>query len=644
MCGLFGFMGGNLRHENAEILLKNMAVSMTHRGPDSSGIWFDEKNQVGLGHRRLSILDLSSAGHQPMISFNERYFFVFNGEIYNHLKLREELSSHSFTTWRGHSDTETLLAGFENWGIQETIERTVGMFAFAVWDKQERLLTLGRDRLGEKPLYYGWQNNSFLFGSELKALKLHPNFNATIDRGALSLLLRYNTIPAPHCIWHGIKKLSPGCLLSVSKQQPEPAITTYWSGKNIITTSRSQPFVGSPEQAVTALDELLHQSIASQMIADVPVGAFLSGGVDSSTIVALMQAQSTRPIQSFSVGFLESTHNEAPYAMAVAKHLKTDHTELYVNSNDALAVISKLPHLYDEPFADSSQIPTFLVAQLAKQTVQVSLSGDAGDELFCGYNRYVMTDRLWRAMSKLPIGARRQIAKAITTVSPLTLNRLFEILGIFLPHRFIKLNIGDKLHKGAALLASKTIPDLYNSLSTNWSGSANAVLNTVEPQILLMDDNNSFVHIEQMMALDMLTYLPDVILTKVDRAGMGVSLETRIPFLDHRVVNFAWSLPLDYKLNKGVNKWVLREVLYKYVPKKLIERPKQGFSVPINSWLRGPLREWAEALLDKQRLAEEGFFDSDIVRSKWDEHLLGHRNYGSLLWGILMFQAWLEKQ
>ena len=647
MCGLAGFLGGRFNQDNATHFLQKMADSMSHRGPDDSGVWFDEPSQIGLGHRRLSILDLSAAGHQPMMSHNGRYVFVFNGEIYNHQALRRELTVNESIDWRGHSDTETLLAGFEAWGIQATIEKAVGMFAFAVWDKKDRVLTLGRDRVGEKPLYYGWQQGSFLFGSELKALTLHPAFHAKVDRNALPLLLRYSTIPAPHSIWQGIQKLMPGCLLSLSPERPEPKITAYWSAVSTIDSCVRNPFIGSAEEAVLGLERVLHQSISQQMVADVPVGVFLSGGVDSSTVVALMQAQSSRPVRSFSIGFHEAKHNEAPFAKAVAAHLKTDHTEFYVRSEDTLSVIAKLPYIYDEPFADSSQVPTFLVSQLAKQQVQVSLSGDGGDELFCGYNRYVMVSGLWRKFSMLPISIRRMVAKIIYSCPVGRWDQLFNALNKALPRHVMMAHMGDKFHKGAGVIASPTHLDLYRGLISAWNDPASVVLGASEPSTLLTSYQAS-PHIpsitEEMMALDLMTYLPDDILTKVDRAAMGVSLETRVPFLDHRVIDFAWKLPLDYKLRKGVSKWALREVLYKYVPKHLIERPKMGFGMPIDEWLRGSLRDWAEALLDKQRLADEGFFEPHVVRQKWEEHLTGRYNWQSPLWSVLMFQAWLEKQ
>jgi len=647
MCGLTGFLRpGSFTAEYAQTALENMSNSITHRGPDDSGVWFDCDAGIGLAHRRLSILELSPAGHQPMLSGSGRYQFVFNGEIYNHLALRKSLEETGpAPQWRGHSDTETLLAGFDAWGIQQTIEKTIGMFAFAVWDKQDRELTLGRDRLGEKPLYYGWQEDTFLFGSELKSMRVHPAFNAEINRNAIALMMRHNCIPAPYSIYHGISKLLPGCFLKVSLARPEPEITAYWSGKQVVEAGRENPFNGSPEQAVQELEILLKDAVGLQMMADVPLGAFLSGGIDSSAIVALMQAQSTRPVRTFSIGFYEDLYDEAQYAKAVARHLGTDHTEMYVTVQDALDVIPRLCTLYDEPFADSSQIPTCLVSHIARQHVTVSLSGDAGDELFGGYNRYLVTQNIWGKLSKLPVGLRRLLAGVVTSVSPQKWNSLARSLCLVLPCRAGAVNWGDSLHKGAGVLASCSAAELYRGLVSHWPDPSELVLGTTEPSTVLTDlarQPTVGSEAERMMALDMLSYLPDDILTKVDRAAMGVSLETRVPFLDHRVVEFAWRLPLEYKLREGVGKWALRQVLYKHVPKTLIERPKQGFGVPIDSWLRGPLRDWAEELLNENRLMQEGYFNAGAIRLKWQEHLSGQRNWQYHLWDVLMFQSWLE--
>ncbi|MFI0547076.1 MAG: asparagine synthase (glutamine-hydrolyzing), partial [Brachymonas sp.] len=552
--------------------------------------------------------------------------------------------------WRGHSDTETLLAGFVAWGVQATLQRCTGMFAFALWDKTEQVLTLARDRLGEKPLYYGWQGTGdgacFLFGSELKALKSHPAFAAPIDRNALCLLMRHNYINAPHSIYQGIYKLLPGHVLTVSMRQREPVLAQYWSLPEVAERGVAQPLQGNAEQVTDQLEALLKSAVAQQMLADVPLGAFLSGGIDSSTVVALMQAQSSRPVKTFSIGFHEAGFNEAEHAKAVAQHLGTEHTELYVTAKQALDVIPKLPQLYCEPFSDSSQIPTFLVSQLARQNVTVALSGDAGDELFCGYSRYTQARDLWGKVSRIPHGLRAPAAAGIRALSPAAWNALLSPVRGLLPSSLRHANMGDKLHKGAALLSAEQVDELYLKLVTHWEPEG-LVLKGQEPQTALRGQPlalNGLDAVQRMMALDAITYLPGDILTKVDRAAMGVSLETRVPFLDHRVVEFAWRVPQAMKLHDGVGKWILRQVLYRHVPQAMIERPKMGFGVPIGDWLRGPLREWAENLLGESRLKQEGFFNPAPIRQKWAEHLSGQRNWQHHLWDVLMFQAWLDEQ
>ena len=648
MCGIAGYLGCDVHLQAAEMLLRKMGDAIAHRGPDDSGVWTDCSAGIGLSHRRLSIVDLSPAGHQPMSSASGQYVIVFNGEIYNHLSLRKSLGAAGLAPdWRGHSDTETLLAGFDAWGIQATIEKSIGMFAIAIWDKRTRTITLGRDRLGEKPLYYGWQGGTFLFGSELKALHAHPAFNAEVDRNSLALLMRHNCIPAPYSIYRGIAKLQPGCLLTVSLNRRELYEVPYWSGRQTIETCLAHPFTGSTGEAVDALEELLKDAIGLQMLADVPLGAFLSGGVDSSTIVALMQAQSSTPVRTFSIGFNDDLYDEAKHAKLVARHLGTDHTEWYVSAQDALDVIPRLSTLYDEPFADSSQIPTHLVSHMARQQVTVSLSGDAGDELFGGYNRYVVTSRMWGRLSLMPVGIRSLMANLITSVPPRKWNALAKAVFSVLPKRKGVVNWGANLHKGAGVMASSSVAELYRGLVSHWPDPSSLVIGATEPVTVITDMARQPVvncDVERMMALDMLSYLPDDILTKVDRAAMGVSLETRVPFLDHRVVEFAWRLPLEYKLRDGIGKWALRQVLYKYVPKELIERPKQGFGIPIDSWLRGPLKDWAEGLLNESRLRQEGFFNPAPIRQKWSEHLSGNFNWQYHLWDVLMFQAWLSEE
>jgi asparagine synthase (glutamine-hydrolysing) len=661
MCGLVGFLGGVADADGDVALLRGMADRLFHRGPDDCGYWCDSEQRIGLGHRRLSILDLSPAGHQPMASASGRYEIAFNGEIYNHLDLRKELETiqpsplaplpqageGKKVVWRGHSDTETLLAGIEAWGLEATLNKSIGMFAIALWDRQIHTLTLARDRMGEKPLYYGWQSSGnervFLFGSELKALKAHPAFAAVIDRGGLCLLLRHNYIPAPYSIYQGIAKLEPGCLLSVSLAQPEPKLWKYWDAVEVARTGVAQPFAGTADQAVDALEMLAKDAVRQQMMADVPLGAFLSGGIDSSTVVALMQAQSSRPVKTFTIGFNENGYNEAVHAKAVARHLGTEHTELYVTPEQAMEVIPRLPGLYCEPFADSSQIPTFLVSQLAKQHVTVSLSGDAGDELFCGYNRYQLTNSLWNKLALVPAPLRALVAKGITAVSPTAWDSLAGII----PGAGRYATLGDKLHKGAGVLGSSSVDELYLGMVSHLRNPEDWVIDGHEPPTRLTGlrpELGELNAVERMMVLDTISYLPDDILVKVDRAGMGVSLEGRVPFLDHRIVEFAWSLPLSYKLREGQTKWPLRQVLYRHVPRELIDRPKMGFGVPLHDWLRGPLRDWAEGLLDETRLRREGYFYPAPIRKMWVEHLSGQRNWMVRLWSVLMFQAWLEEE
>jgi asparagine synthase (glutamine-hydrolysing) len=650
MCGVAGLLFSGQSADDALAASRAMTDAISSRGPDDQGHWIDARGGVVLGHRRLSIVDLSPAGHQPMHSASGRYVIAYNGEIYNHLDLRRSLEAQgNELAWRGHSDTETLLAGIDVWGLQETLLRSIGMFAIALWDRQQRTLTLARDRLGEKPLHYGWQGQGekavFIFGSELKALRAHPAFDGEIDRDVLTLFMRHNYVPGAHTIHRGIARVPPGCLLTVSLSQRAPKIISYWSAVDAIRAGATQHRLESiaPEEAVDRLDELLKSAVAQQMVADVPLGAFLSGGVDSSTIVALMQAQSSRPVRTFTIGFHEAGYNEAEHAKAVATHLGTDHTELYVTPQEAMAVIPRLPTVYDEPFADSSQIPTFLVSALARQHVTVSLSGDAGDELFSGYNRYLVASTLWNKLSRTPMPLRKAAARSIMALSPDTWSTLFS----WLPSPRFKARFGDKLHKGASVLDCPDIDGLYRVLVSHWNDPQQFVRGSHEPATLFTGgrpDLGGLDPVERMMALDLMTYLPDDILTKVDRAAMAVSLETRVPFLDHRVVEFAWRLPQNLKLRNGVGKWVLRQVLYRYVPQRIIDRPKMGFGVPIDVWLRGPLRDWAEALIDESRLRREGYFDPEPIRRKWSEHLNGSRNWAYHLWDVFMFQAWLQSQ
>lgn len=644
MCGFAGFLGDGADAVGDVVLLRRMLNMLIHRGPDDDGYWHDKERSIGFGHRRLAVVDLSPAGHQPMVSSSGRFVIVFNGEIYNHLDLREEIGEWA---WRGHSDTETLLACVEAWGLELTLKKLNGMFAIALWDHQTRTLALARDRIGEKPLYYGWQGTgsqrAFLFGSELKALKIHPLFSADINRHALCLLLRHNYIPAPYTIYQGIAKLEPGSILSVSLEQPAPKISKYWDIAVVAGAGIAHPFPGTPDEAVNPLELLIKDAVRRQMTADVPLGAFLSGGIDSATVVALMQAQSSRPVKTFTIGFNENSYNEAKYAQAVAQYLGTDHTELYVTPAQAMDVIPRLPGLYCEPFADSSQIPTFLVSQLAKAHVTVSLSGDAGDELFCGYNRYQFTHNLWGKMSSVPMPLRILAASGIRSFSPKFWNNLTH----FIPGETQQSRWGDKLHKGAKVLSSRTREDLYLRIVSNLNNPSDWVIDGCEPATHLTGLNPELGvlnAVERMMALDMVSYLPDDILVKLDRAAMGVSLEGRVPFLDYRIIEFAWSLPLHYKLRDGQTKWPLRQILYRHVPRELMDRPKMGFAIPLHDWLRGPLRDWAENLLDEGKLQREGYFHPAPIRKIWTEHLSGERNWMAQLWSVLMFQAWLEEQ
>lgn len=624
-----------------------MASALRHRGPDDCGVWFDSSAGLGLGHTRLAIVDLSPAGHQPMLSASRRYAIAFNGEIYNHAELRAQLEGGSGSirhAWRGHSDTETLLACLELWGFEQTLEKAIGMFAFALWDRDLSILTLARDPFGEKPLYYGWQKGVLLFGSELKALKAHPAFAAEIDRDALSLMLRHNHIPAPHSIYCDIRKLPPGsyCQFALRRAgalgQPRGEARKYWSLREVAMAARSRPFAGDRNEAVSELEGLLGQSLAGQMMADVPLGAFLSGGVDSSLVVASMQARSARPVRTFTIGFAEAGFNEAEHARAVAQHLGTEHTELYVTPQDALSVIPGLPEIYDEPFADISQIPAYLLCRMARRHVTVALSGDGGDELFCGYTRYAVAAQYTRSFERLPRALRRALARGLDRVPP----RWWDRAG----HVFDFGGVSERAHKFMELARAESHEAVYRQFVSHWKRPEQVVLHAREPATLLDSPDewlNSAEFEHRMMYLDAVGYLPDDILVKMDRAAMAVSLETRVPFLDPRIAEFAWSLPLAMKYQPGKGKLILRDLLYKYVPRRLIERPKHGFSVPVGEWLRGPLRDWAEALLDKGRLQREGFFDPAQIRQKWSEHLAARHSWQHHLWDVLMFQAWLER-
>lgn len=625
MCGIFGVLARKMIDVDPIINKANLLLG--HRGPDSQGHWSKIDDGILLTHQRLSIVDLSTAGHQPMQSACGRYVISFNGEIYNHLSLRHCLENEeNAPVWRGRSDTETLLACVSAWGIEATLSATVGMFAIALWDMKEKRLTLARDRTGEKPLYYGWVDDNLVFSSELKAFKAVPGFVGMVDRSSLGLLLRHNYIPAPYSIYEDVFKLQSGHYVQFDSSSSSSQVDSipYWSLNRATEKGLSQAFVGSDIVAVDELETRLVSSVKGQMLADVPLGAFLSGGVDSSTVVALMQQQSSKRVRTFAIGFDEPGFNEAEYAREVAEHLDTDHTELYVGTEDALSVIPDLPSIYCEPFADSSQIPTFLVSKMAREQVTVALSGDGGDELFGGYNPYQFAPKVWKAIRRLPLSLRK-LAVTILADVPLP----------------------DKFHKLLRVLPSENREAFYEALMTHWKQPEEVVIGArTVPTIInspsCWPKTDCFEH--WMMAVDAKQYMSDDILVKVDRAAMANSLETRVPLLDHRVVEFAWQLPLHQKIRNGTGKWALREVLYRHVPREMIERPKKGFSIPLAQWLRGPLRDWAEVLLDEARLRREGYFHAGPIRKLWSEHQNGKRDNALKLWSVLMFQAWLEHQ
>jgi asparagine synthase (glutamine-hydrolysing) len=649
MCGLTGFLDSTiaLNSEDLHALVERMAVTMTLRGPDDCGAWVDAQAGIALGFRRLSIVDLSPAGHQPMVSSSGRYVIAFNGEVYNSQPLRAELeAAKQAPSFRGHSDTEVMLACFEAWGVEAAVKRFIGMFAIALWDRKERALHLVRDRLGVKPLYYALFGKTLLFGSELKPLRGHPAFRGEIDRNALALFLRHNYIPGPYCIYQNVFKLLPGTIVTIpagANTLPEPK--PYWSAKDVAERGTDDPFNGSEREAVEFLDTLLREATGLRMIADVPLGVFLSGGIDSSVVVAQMQAQSARPVKTYTIGFYEEGYNEAVHAKAVAQHLGTEHTELYVSPEEAMAVIPKLPALYDEPFADSSQIPTYLVSELARRSVTVSLSGDGGDELFGGYNRYFQGRAIWNRLQHIPRSFRSMSASALMLLSPHAWDSVYRTVSPLLPRSMKQRQPGEKLTKLAEVLAVDSPDAMYRELVSHWKEPMAIVRESCEPPTVLTDLKRRACLDDftlRMMYLDTVSYLPDDILTKVDRASMGVSLEAREPLLDHRIVEFAWRVPMKMKIRDGQGKWLLRQVLAKYVPPDLMERPKMGFGIPLHEWLRGDLKEWAESLLDEKRLQKEGFFNPGPIREKWESHLSGKMNWHYYLWDVLMFQQWLE--
>jgi len=624
-----------------------MAAALRHRGPDDGDVWCDGETGVGLAHRRLAVVDLTAAGHQPMRSHDERLVIVYNGELYNAASLRAEVEGiRGPICWRGHSDTEVLLEAVATWGVAQALRRAVGMFAMAVWDRHKKRLSLARDRIGEKPLYYGGFGGTLLFGSELKALRAHPAWRGEVDRDALVAYVRHGYVPAPYSIYRGVTKLRQGCVAEFTHDSIEPRIEEYWSARERALAGLADPLRATEAGMADELEALLRQAVRGQMEADVPLGAFLSGGIDSSIVVALMQAQSTRPINTFTIGFHEAEYNEAQHAKAIAAHLGTHHTELYVTPEEARAVIPRLPQIYCEPFADSSQIPTFLVSQLARRHVTVALSGDAGDELFGGYNRYLIAQQLWRKLSAVPGALRSVTAGALRAMPAAAWDYALKPMRFILPRPLRTQHPGEKVHKLASVLTQASLDDVYLRLVSLWPDPGVLVPGAREPRTPLTDGGASLQGMADPLArmsfLDLVTYLPDDILVKVDRAAMAVSLETRVPLLDHRLVEFAWRIPLEYKVRAGRGKHLLRAVLERYVPRRLFERPKMGFGVPIDHWLRGPLREWADHLLDPAKLRSQGFFAVEPITRAWTEHREGRASHPYALWTILMFQAWLE--
>lgn len=649
MCGIVGFVNVNSSGNADEMrsLCASMTDSLSHRGPDGSGIWVDEKAGIALGHRRLAIIDLTESGHQPMVSSSGRYVIILNGEIYNFRAIRAELESLA-CSFLGHSDTEVALSAIERWGFDAALSKFNGMFAFALWDRRDRILRLVRDRMGEKPLYYGWMGGSFIFASELKALREYPDFRVEVDRDSLELYLRYAYVPSPRSIYKGIHKLPPGTTLTLKEftNRSIPKAVPYWSVESFTEGAVRHRFDGSESSAAEELNLLLKDSVRIRMESDVPLGVFLSGGIDSSLVSALMQAQATGPVKTFTIGFEEKAYNEAERAAKIAEHLGTEHTELYIGPGDSLNAIPKMPDIYDEPFADSSQIPTFLISKLTRQHVTVALSGDGGDELFGGYNRYFWGNFVWNRIRRIPRPLRTLGSKLLCGPSVESWDMFMKPLLSILPAGLRHKNFGYKAHKIAGILGAGTSESIYQALTSLWSDPYDVVKKNGQPPIMALNKKwctEAYDFPELMMHMDMVTYLPDDIMVKVDRASMAVGLETRAAYLDHRVVEFALSIPLKMKIDRFKGKLLLRKVLDGYLPGKFFDSPKMGFAIPLDSWLRGPLRDWAESLLDEKKLDSDGFFEPRRIRAKWNEYLSGRGNWQYCVWAILMFQAWKER-
>ena len=638
MCGIAGFIEAKADKGPKELLadVNAMTDAILHRGPDSGGHWLNSSAGIGMGFRRLAIIDLTDAGNQPMTSSCERYVVTYNGEIYNYKALRDVLETEG-RRLRGHSDTEVMLEGFSAWGVDETLSRMIGMFAIALWDKQRRELTLIRDRLGIKPLYYGLRDGMFVYGSELKALRAKPGLRGVLDREAMTQYLRFNYVPAPRTIYQGIHKLEPGCILRFRPgRDTEPRIERYWSLDNYVATGRGRP---APHVAVDRLYDLLSDAVERRMVADVPLGVLLSGGVDSSTIAALMQEKSPRPIKTFTIGFEEKDYSEAEHARAVADYLETDHTELTLRSDDVQALIPQMPEWHDEPFADSSAMPTWLVSKLARDHVTVALSGDGGDEVFFGYNRYSAAPAAWAKAKAVPSAVRSLAAGSLKAVP----TGAWDTLSALVPENRRPKMAGDKLHKLASVLSSGTEDDAYRALVSHWP-DPESLSGTAEPELDMWRGGSVLPDFAERMAYyDTLSYLPGDILTKVDRASMACSLEARVPLLDHRVVEHAWSLPKDIKMHDGIPKWPLRQILYRFVPRDIVERPKSGFAVPLAEWLRGPLKEWAFDLLSVEKLRDDLGIAPEPVLKAFRDHLKGDGNHAEALWSVLMLQSWNER-